>query len=173
MPHERYKDALIRDILLTHKTVAMVGASPNKVRPSYFVMKYLLAKGYDVIPVNPGQAGKKILGQQVYASLNDIPVPIDIVDIFRNADAALSITKQAIAIGAKIIWMQLGVINHEAAKLAENANLIVIMNRCPKIEYGRLSGEIGWVGVNSRVISSARPKLSPRGFQQRVINNKS
>ena len=109
-------------------------------------MKYLKQKGFTVIPVNPGQAGKEILGEKVYASLGDIKQPVDIVDIFRSSDAALGITREAIAIGAKVVWMQLGVRNDEAAKLAEDAGLQVVMNRCPKIEYGRLSGELGWAG---------------------------
>jgi predicted CoA-binding protein len=168
MNHDSYTDAYIRDILVRHRTIAMVGASPNPSRPSYFAMKYLLAKGFHVIPVNPGQAGKTILGQKVYGVLGDIPEPVDIVDIFRNSEAALPITRDAIRIGAKVVWMQLGVRNDEAAKLAEEAGLKVVMNRCPKIEYGRLSGEISWAGVNSRRLSSKRPLLGAGG-QQRVL----
>ncbi len=126
-------------------------------------MKYLMAKGYKVIPVNPGQAGKELLGQKVYASLADIEEPVDVVDIFRTPDAALPVAREAIAIGAKVVWMQLGVRNDEAAKLAEDAGLKVVMNRCPKIEYGRLSGEIGWVGVNRRVIDNRKPLLFGKG----------
>ncbi len=169
MTHDDYNDAYIRDILVRHRTVAMVGASPNASRPSYFAMKYLLAKGFHVIPVNPGQAGKTILDQPVYGSLGDIPEPVEIVDIFRNSDAALAITREAIRIGAKVVWMQLGVRNDEAASLAEAAGLKVVMNRCPKIEYGRLSGEISWAGVNSRRLSSKRPLLGA-GAQQRVLD---
>src|SRR5258706_8599767 len=143
-----YPDAQIARILRSVKTIAMVGASPNEARPSYFAMKYLLDKGFKIIPVNPGQAGKDILGQKVYAGVNDLPPPVDMVDIFRNSDAAGPITDEVIAnkdrLGGRILWMQLGVINEEAAKRAEAARLTVIMNRCPKIEYGRLSGEIGW-----------------------------
>lgn len=171
MNHNRYSDSYILDILNNHKTFAMVGASANKIRPSYFAMKYLLAKGFRVIPVNPGQAGKEILGQGVYASLTDIPEPLDVVDIFRNSKEALDITREAIELNAKVIWMQLGVKNDEAATLAEDAGLQVIMNRCPKIEYGRLSGEMGWAGVNSRTISSARPKLTAKGVQHLVLRN--
>lgn len=171
MNHDRYDDAYIRGILTRHKTIAMVGASPNTVRPSYFAMKYLQDKGFRVIPVNPGQGGKEVLGERVYATLGDIPDPVDIVDIFRNSESALDITKEAIEIGAKVVWMQLGVRNDEAAKLAEAAGLKVVMNRCPKIEYARLSGEIGWAGVNSRTISSARPKIAPRGIQHRVLRD--
>ena len=169
MNHDRYSDSYIRGILSASKTFAMVGASAKKIRPSYFAMKYLQDKGYRVIPVNPGQAGKEILGETVYASLADIPNPVDVVDIFRNSEAALEITKEAIGIGAKVVWMQLGVRNDEAARLAEEAGLKVVMNRCPKIEYGRLCGEICWVGVNSRTISSRRPTLAPGGIQHRVI----
>jgi uncharacterized protein len=169
MNHDRYDDAYIRGILTGNKVVAMVGASPNPVRPSYFVMKYLQDKGFRVIPVNPSHAGKALLGEKIHASLHDIPEKVDIIDIFRNSDAALQVTKDAIAIGAKVVWMQLSVRNDEAAKLAEDAGLKVVMNRCPKIEYGRLSGEIGWAGVNSRTISSARPTLAAKGIQHRVL----
>jgi uncharacterized protein len=167
MNHDSYPEAYIRETLLSAKTVAMVGASENAVRPSYFVLKYLLAKGYHVIPVNPGIAGKQILGQTVYASLGDIPEPVDMVDIFRNSEAAMAITQEAIAIGAKIVWMQLTVRNDEAAALAEAAGLRVVMNRCPKIEYGRLSGEIGWAGVNSGTLSNKRGDIG--GGQSMVL----
>lgn len=169
MNHDSYSDAYIRDILVRHRVIAMVGASPTESRPSYFAMKYLLAKGFDIIPVNPGQAGKTILGRKVFGTLAEIDRPVDIVDIFRNSEAALPITREAIRIGAKVVWMQLGVRNDEAAKLAEAAGLKVVMNRCPKIEYGRLSGEISWAGVNSRMLSSKRPLLGTRGGQQRVL----
>jgi hypothetical protein len=173
MEHDAYSDAYIRDILSRHRTIAMVGASPNTSRPSYFAMKYLKQKGFRVIPVNPGQAGKEILGERVYASLDEVPEKIDIVDIFRASDAALGITRNAIKIGAKVVWMQLGVRNEEAARLAEQAGLQVVMNRCPKIEYGRLSGELGWAGVYSRRLSSKRPLLGPKGVQHRVLVAKS
>ncbi len=169
MNHDSYPDGYIRDILRNCKIFAMVGASPNQVRPSYFVLKYLLAKGYRVFPVNPGHAGKQICGQTVYAKLADIPEPVEIVDVFRNSEAALEVTREAIAIGAKVVWMQLGVRNDEAAQLAEAAGLRVVMNRCPKIEYGRLSGEIGWAGVHTGMISSQRPILGPKGFQNLSI----
>jgi predicted CoA-binding protein len=160
MPYPDYPDALIARILRSVKTIAMVGASPNESRPSYFAMKYLLEKGFTMIPVNPGQAGKEILGQKVYASVSDVPPPVDMVDIFRNSDAAGAIADEAIAnkdrLGVKILWMQLGVINEEAAKRAEAAGLTVIMNRCPKIEYGRLSGELGWYGINRRTIDNRK-----------------
>ena len=169
MNHDSYSDAYIRDILVRHRVVAMVGASPKPTRPSYFVMKYLVAKGFEVLPINPGYAGKTLLGQPIFGTLGDIDQPVEIVDIFRNSDAALAVTDDAIAIGAKVVWMQLGVRNDEAARRAEDAGLKVVMNRCPKIEYGRLSGEIGWSGVNSRVLSSKRPLLAEKGVQQRAI----
>ncbi len=169
MNHDSYSDAYIRDILVRHRVIAMVGASPKPSRPSYFVLKYLLARDFDVVPVNPGHAGKELLGQEIFGMLGDFGRPIDIVDIFRKADAALAITQDAIAIRAKVVWMQLGVRNDEAAALAEAAGLKVVMNRCPKIEYGRLSGEIGWAGVNSRVLSSKRPLLSNKGVQKRAL----
>ncbi|MEM1047770.1 MAG: CoA-binding protein [Pseudomonadota bacterium] len=162
--HETYPDSYIHDILTSVKTVAMVGASPNPSRPSYFVLKYLLTKGYEVHPINPGHAGKTLLGREVYGDLADVPKPVDMVDIFRNSDAAGPITDAAIAVGAKVVWMQLTVRNDAAARRAEAAGLKVVMNRCPKIEFGRLSGEIGWTGVNSRTISAKRTKLQ-KGYQ--------
>jgi predicted CoA-binding protein len=161
--HDTYSDAYIKGILASARTFAFVGASPNESRPSYFAMKYLLTKGYRVIPVNPGHAGKTILGQRIYASLADIEEPVDVVDMFRTPDAAPQVAGEAIAIGAKVLWMQLGVRNDEAAKLAEDAGLKVVMNRCPKIEYGRLSGEIGWMGVNRRLIDNRKPLLFGNG----------
>jgi predicted CoA-binding protein len=169
MNHDAYSDAYIRGILSRYRTIAMVGASPNSSRPSYFAMKYLKQKGFRVIPVNPGQAGKTILGERVYASLAEVEEPVDIVDIFRASDAALGITREAIAIGARVVWMQLGVRNDDAAQLAEQAGLQVVMNRCPKIEYGRLSGELSWAGVKSRSLSSRRPVLGPKGVQHRLL----
>lgn len=173
MTQDTNSDTDIAEILAGVTSFAFVGASANSVRPSYFAMKYLLAKGYSVVPVNPGHAGGEILSQTVYASLEDIPRPVDVVDIFRNSEAALDITRQAIALkdklAVKVIWMQLGVINHEAAKEATVAGLKVVMNRCPKIEYGRLSGEIGWAGVNSGQLSARRPLLAPGGVQARRL----
>ena len=163
MDHSRYDDAYIRDILRQSRTIAMVGASPNWVRPSYFAMKYLIGKGYRVIPVNPVAAGQEILGETVYAGLAEVPGPYAMVDIFRNADAAGAIVDEAIALkddkGIAVIWMQLGVVNHEAAARAEAAGLKVVMDRCPKIEYGRLSGELSWGGINSGIISSKALKV--------------
>ncbi len=156
MDHDSYPDDLIRKILRATKTIAMVGSSAQWIRPSYFAMKYLQRKGFRVIPVNPKEAGNTILGETVYARLADIPEPIDMVDIFRNSEAAGGIADEAIEVGAKVVWMQLGVRNDAGAERAEAAGLTVIMNRCPKIEFGRLSGEIGWMGINTGVISSKR-----------------
>ncbi|MEP3049376.1 MAG: CoA-binding protein [Roseibium sp.] len=171
MKHDSYSDAFIKGILDNVKTVAMIGASANSVRPSYFVLKYLLSKGYDVWPINPGQAGKEILGQKVYSSLEELPATPDMIDIFRNSEAAGQMIDQVIASGnlPKVIWLQLSVRHDEAAKHAEKAGIKVVMNRCPKIEYGRLSGEIGWAGVNSKTISSKRPTLKS-GVQHRGLS---
>jgi predicted CoA-binding protein len=171
-----YTDAFINGILGNAKSIAMIGASTSANRPSYFAMKYLLGKGYRVVPVNPTAAGKKILGQTVYAELADVPGPVDIVDIFRGSAAALEATREAIRLrerlDIKVIWMQLGVRNDEAAAEAEAAGLKVVMNRCPKIEYGRLSGEIGWAGVNAGTISAKRPLLGPGRLQNHVLAGK-
>ena len=157
--HDRYEDAYLRKILRETKTIAMVGASANWNRPSYFAMKYLLDRGYKVIPVNPAAAGQEILRQRVYGSLADLPQKVDMVDIFRNSEAAGPITDEAIAHGAKVVWMQLGVRNEEAARRAEAAGLKVVMNRCPKIEHSRLAGTIEWHGIASGVISSRKRAL--------------
>ena len=162
-----YPDALIKNILRATKTIAMVGASGNPIRPSYFAMKYLLDKGFLIDPVNPGMAGKEILGRKVYADLREVPGPIDMVDIFRGADAAPGIVAEALEakdrLCIKTIWMQLGVVSAEAETMAREAGLTVIMDRCPKIEHGRFSGEIGWMGVNRRVIDNRRPALFSKG----------
>lgn len=165
MDHDSYSNEYIRGILEDVRTIAMVGASANQTRPSWFVLKYLIEKGYTVFPVNPGHAGKEFRGRTVYASLADIPEPVDMVDVFRNAEAAGPITDEAIAIGARVVWMQLSVRNDEAAARAEDAGLKVVMNRCPKIEYGRLSGEIGWAGVNPGRVTSKRGHLSGNRVQ--------
>jgi len=168
MNHDAYDDVYIRGILSAVKTIAMVGISPKDNRPSYFAFKYLLERGYRMIPVNPGQAGEKILGQKVYARLSDIPEPIDMVDIFRTSEHVPPIVDEALTLKPRpqVIWMQLTVRNDEAAKRAEGAGLKVVMNRCPKIEYGRLSSEISWMGVNSRTLSSKRPKILGTGVQR-------
>lgn len=159
MNHDSYSDDYVRAVLKKVRVIAMVGASPNWNRPSYFAMKYLQGKGFRVIPVNPAAAGREILGEKVYASLQDIPEKVDMVDVFRASEAAGGIADQAIAIGAKIVWMQLGVRDDAAAKRAEDAGLEVVMNRCPKIEYARLNAELGWHGINSGVISSKRRRI--------------
>ena len=160
MNHDEYDDKFIIDVLKDSKLVAMVGASAIWNRPSFFAMKYMQQKGFRVLPVNPGVAGKTILGEVAVASLDEVEEPIDMVDIFRNSKAADQITDDAIKVGAKIVWMQLGVRNDEAAKRAEDAGLRVVMNRCPKIEYARLNGELSWHGINSHVITSKRRKQS-------------
>lgn len=172
MNHDNYSNDYIRGILQSVKTIALVGASQNSARPSWIVMKYLLERGYDVIPVNPGLAGGELLGKRVYANLTEIPVPIDMVEIFRNSEAAGPITDEALALNPlpKVIWMQLSVRNDEAAARAEAKGVQVVMDRCPKIEFGRLSGEISWQGVNSRMLSAKRPVLSGKGFQKLSLN---
>ncbi|PZL87119.1 hypothetical protein CKF42_09750 [Pantoea sp. ARC270] len=131
-------DQTIREVLTRTQRIALVGASDRPERPSYGVMKYLLDRGYDVIPVSPKLAGKTLLGQQAYASLGDVPGHIDMVDVFRNSEAAWGVAQEAIAVGAKTLWLQLGVINEQAAVLAQDAGMTVIMDRCPKIEIPRL-----------------------------------
>lgn len=166
MNHDTYDNAYISGILTETRTIAIVGASANEVRPSFFVTKYLIDKGYEVFPVNPGHAGKEILGRMTYARLADVPVAIDMVDVFRASDALPGILDQVLALDPvpKVLWTQLTVRHDEAAARAEAAGIKVVMNRCPKIEYARLSGEIGWNGVNSKVISSKKPVLR-QGFQ--------
>src|SRR5689334_261143 len=175
MNHDNYPDTFIRGILNTVKTIAMVGISPKDNRPSYFAFKYLQERGYRMIPVNPGQAGKDILGQKVYAKLSEIPEPVDMVDIFRASQFAPAVVDEALAMTPRpaVIWMQLGVRNDEAAAKAESAGIKVVMNRCPKIEYGRLSSEIGWIGVNSRTLSSKRAKILGKGVQRMSLNRPS
>ena len=170
MNHDSYPDSYIRGILNTVKTIAMVGASEKENRPSYFAFKYLLERGYRMIPVNPGHAGEQMLGQRIYARLADIAEPVDMVDIFRASQYGLPIVQQALALKPKpkVIWMQLGVRNDEAAELAEQNGLKVVMNRCPKIEYGRLSSEIAWMGVNTRTISSRKGTIG--GVQRMSLN---
>jgi predicted CoA-binding protein len=172
MNHDSYPDSYIRGILNTVKTIAMVGASAKDNRPSYFAFKYLLERGYRMIPVNPGLAGKELLGQRIYARLAEIPEPIDMVDVFRASQYALPIVEEALTLQPKpqIIWMQLGVRNDEAAALAEANGMKVVMNRCPKIEYGRLSSEISWMGINSRTLSSKKAKMMGGGVQRMSLN---
>ncbi len=173
MNHDRYDDDYIRAALSETKTIAMVGASANTSRPSNLVLKYLLGRGYEVHPINPGIAGKEIFDRMVFASLGATPPPIDMVDIFRNSEAAGAVLDEALALTPlpKFIWMQLSVRNDAAARRAEAKGVKVVMNRCPKIEYGRLSGEIGWQGVNSRVLSAKKP-MAGAGFQRLSIDEK-
>jgi predicted CoA-binding protein len=151
-----YDDAYMRAVLKRVRTIAAVGMSANDMRPSYFAMLYLQSKGYRVIPINPRYAGQKILGETVLASLDELPEPPDMVQVFRRSKDAPPVVEDAIRAGAKVLWMQLGVRHDEAGERARQAGLDVVMDRCPKIEYGRLFGEIGWAGVNRRVISSKK-----------------
>ena len=146
----------LRRILKENHVVAMVGLSANWYRPSYFAAKYLLDHGYKVIPVNPQY--KEVLGQKCYASLRQIPEKVDIVDCFRRSEEIMPLADEAIAIGAKVLWLQLGVINEAAAEKARKAGLEVVMDRCMKIEYARLFGGLGWAGVNTGVVSGKRPQ---------------
>ena len=170
MNHDSYADSYIRGILNTVKTIAMVGASEKENRPSYFAFKYLLERGYRMIPINPGHAGQTMLGQRIYARLADVPEPIDMVDIFRASQYALPIVREALALNPRpqVIWMQLGVRNDDAAALAESNGMKVVMNRCPKIEYGRLSSEIAWMGVNTRTLSAKKAAVG--GVQRMSLN---
>jgi uncharacterized protein len=172
MNHDSYDDVYIRGILNTVKTIAMVGASANRSRPSYFAFKYLLERGYRMIAVNPGLAGYDLLGQRACATLLDIREPVDMVDVFRASQHVLPVVTQALQMQPRprVIWMQLGVRNDAAAALAEANGLKVVMNRCPKIEYGRLSSEISWMGVNSRTLSSRRARLSGHGVQRMSLD---
>lgn len=173
MNHDTYSDDYITSVLSSIRSIAVVGASANPVRASFIVMQYLMTKGYTIHPVNPGLAGQTLLGRKVCARLEDLQDQVDCINVFRNSQAAGGVADEAIALkdklGIKVLWMQLGVRNDEAASRAEAAGLQVVMNRCPKIEYGRLSGEIGWFGVNTRVVSSRLPRLSPVGVQSLLI----
>ena len=163
--HDSYSDRRIRTILANVRTIAMVGASTLWRRPSFYAMKYLQKRGYRVIPVNPARAGAEILGETVHPDIAAVPGPIDMVDIFRPSEEALEITREAIANrntkGIQVVWMQLSVRDDAAAALAEAAGLVVVMDRCPKIEFARLSGELGWSGINSGIVT-ARSLGPPR-----------
>ncbi|MEI6573694.1 MAG: CoA-binding protein [Alphaproteobacteria bacterium] len=169
--HDSYPDSVIEHVLKSVKTIALVGFSANESRPSFFVTKYLIERGYKLYPINPGLAGQEFFDAKVFATLRDVPEPLDMIDIFRNAEAAEGIVDEALALTTrpKVIWMQLGVRNDRAAEKAEAHGLTVIMNRCPKIEFGRFSGEIGWSGVNTGLISSRKPVMANKGFQKRII----
>ena len=172
--HDSYLDDTIRGILKSVRTIAIVGATNNPARPSYIVTKYMIDRGYDVVPVNPRLAGHEVLGVKAYARLSDVERPIDMVEIFRNTSDAGGIADEALALDPlpKFIWMQLSVRDDAAAARAEAKGVTVIMNRCPKIEYGRLSGEIGWQGINSRILSAKRPALAGKGFQKLSLERK-
>jgi hypothetical protein len=169
--HDSYPDAQIESILKSVKSIALIGFSSNQARPSYFVTKYLIERGYTLYPINPGLVGQEFFGVKVYGALSDIEAPIDMVEIFRNSEAAGPLTDEALALTPlpKVIWMQLGVRNDEAAQRAEAKGVTVIMNRCPKIEYGRFSGEIGWNGVNTGLLTSKKPLLGAKSWQKRTI----
>lgn len=149
----------LRRILKQSKTLAIVGLSANWYRPSFFAAKYLQEHGYRIIPVNP--AYEEVLGEKCYPSLKDIPEKVDIVDCFRKSEDIEPLAQQAIEIGAKVLWLQLGVVNEKAAKMARDAGLEVVQDRCVKIEHGRLFGGLNWAGVNTKVISSKRPQWLP------------
>jgi uncharacterized protein len=167
MNHDSYSDTYIREILHGVKTIAMVGASPINVRPSYFAFKYLAQRGYDMIPVNPGHIGKSLLGKPFVGSVLEIDRPVDMIDIFRSSSHIMPIVDDALKMSPlpKVIWMQLGARDDAAAAKVEAAGLKVVMNRCPKIEYGRLSSEISWMGVNSRTLSSKRAPIPTQGMR--------
>ena len=167
MNHDQYDDNYIRGILNGVKSIAMVGASPVNVRPSYFAFKYLAQRGYDMIPVNPGHVGKELIGKPFVGSLADIGRPVDMIDIFRNSSHIMPVVDEALSLSSppKVIWMQLGARDDAAAVKAEAAGIKVVMNRCPKIEYGRLSSEISWMGVNSRTLSSKRAPIPTQGMR--------
>src|SRR5258707_13413530 len=151
MNHDAYPDNYIREILNGVKSIAMVGASRVNVGPSYFAFKYLAQRGYDMIPVTPGHVGKTLLAKPFVGSVVDVGRPVDMVEIFRNSSHIMPVVDEALRMTPppKVIWMQLGARDDLAAARAEAAGLKVVMNRCPKIEYGRLSSEISWMGVNS------------------------
>jgi uncharacterized protein len=167
MNHDAYSDDYIRGILNSVRSIAMVGASPVDVRPSYFAFKYLMQRGYDMIPVNPGHVGKSLLGRPFVGLLAEIGRPIDMVEIFRSSAHLMPVVEDALKLDPlpKVIWMQLGGRDDAAAEKAEAAGIKVVMNRCPKIEYGRLSSEISWMGVNSRTISSKRAPIPTQGMR--------
>jgi predicted CoA-binding protein len=159
LPPIPYDDDLLLDILARTRVIAMVGASPNWNRPSFFAMRYLQRKGFRVIPVNPRALDAPILGEQVYPDLASVPVPVDLVDVFRRAEDTPPIAEEAVRIGARTFWLQLTIRNDEAARIAAAGGLDVIQDRCVKIEYGRLAGELAWGGINTGLITSRRRRL--------------
>jgi hypothetical protein len=166
MNHDAYPDAYIRSILADVKTIALVGVTDSPVRASNIVARYLMAKGYRVYAINPNLAGKQLFGQTVLARLADVPEPIDMVDIFRRQDAVAGVVDEVLALEPKpkVIWMQLGIRDDAVAARAEAAGLRVVMNRCPKLEYGRMAGENQWAGMNSGIVTTRKPVLAA-GYQ--------
>jgi predicted CoA-binding protein len=175
MNHDRYDDDYIRDILNSVRNVAIVGASPAEHRPSHFVVKYLAERGYNVFPINPGHGGRDIAGIPTFARLADLPERLDMVDVFRSPEYVPDLLDQVLALPhrPKVFWMQLGVRHDASAARAEASGMQVVMNRCPKIEYGRLSREINWAGVNTRTLTSRRAKRLPGGVQRLALGSKS
>ena len=155
---ETYPPGLIADVLRSARTIAVVGASANPQRPSSFVIADLAKKGYDVVPINPGRAGSTIMGLPCFATLADVPRPIDMVDVFRRAEAVPAVLDEALALAPRpqVLWLQLGIVHMEAAERARAAGMVVIQDRCPKIEFGRLSGESGRMGIASGIVSARR-----------------
>ncbi len=170
--HDHYPDALLRDVLRRVKSIAVVGASSNPNRPSAFVSKYLASKDYAIFPVNPGHAGREIAGAMTYASLADLPQPVDMVDVFRRTEALPDVAREVMAMEdlPDVVWFQLGIRDDAVAALLEMAGITVIQDRCPKIEYARLCGEIAWTGFNRRTISAKKPTMSG-GFQHYGLGN--
>jgi len=172
--HDNYSDGYIREILSNVKSVAIVGASANEVRPSFFVAKYLIAKGFQIYPINPGHAGREIAGAMTYESLSALPVDVEMVDIFRRKEHLPKVVEEikAMAVLPKVVWFQLGIRDDEVAVSLEALGIKVVQNRCPKIEYARLCGEIGWAGFNRRTISARKPTLQ-KGFQHFGLESES
>ncbi|MEL6505374.1 MAG: CoA-binding protein [Pseudomonadota bacterium] len=169
--HDAYADDHIRAVLKSAKSIAIIGASANENRPSFFVAQYMKAKGYDIYPINPGHAGQEIAGAMTYASLADLPGPVDMVDVFRRTEALPGIVQEVVRMAElpKVVWLQLGIRDDAIAAALEMAGVTVVQNRCPKIEYARLCGEIGWTGFNRRTISSKKPVLA-KGFQHFALD---
>ena len=164
--HDTYSDEHLRNVLRSVRSIAVVGASSNSNRPSSFVTRYMGQKGYRMVPVNPGHPGEQIAGFTASASLAELEEPVDMVDVFRRIEALPEVTDEILAMSVlpKVVWFQLGLRDDEIAGRLEAAGITVIQDRCPKIEYARLCGEIGWTGFNRRTISARKPKLA-KGFQ--------
>jgi predicted CoA-binding protein len=171
--HDSYSDAHLRSVLREVKSIAVVGASSNPNRPSSFVTKYLAQKGYRVVPINPGHAGREIAGAVAQASLADLHQPVDMVDVFRRVEALPGVAEEirAMTMPPSVVWFQLGIRDDEIAARLEAEGMTVIQNRCPKIEYARLCGEIAWTGFNRRTISAKKPILA-KGYQSFTLGDK-